>query len=167
MRRFLLLVVATLCSAVVMAQSVMVVDSEKVFKSQADYTQALTQVDALSKSYQTQVEAKFTDVENMFNQYAAVQAQYTAAMRQQVEAAILVQEQQATAFQEECFGDDGLLMKRRLELIAPIQKRVFDAIDAYAKVKGADVVLDSASNPTILYVRDGVDCTAAIIEMLK
>ena len=39
---------------------------------------------------------------------------------------------------------DGTLMKKRLELIQPIQKKVFDAISAYAKSHGYDLVLDSA-----------------------
>lgn len=37
-------------------------------------------------------------------------------------------------------------------MIEPIQKKVFAAIEAYAKQAGADVVLDSANNPhTALY----------------
>lgn len=166
MRQLFLLVVATLSTAMVMAQGVIVVDSEKIFKSQDDYTAALAQVDVLAKSYQEVVDARYEDVESLFNQYATVQASYTDAMRQQVESAILAREKEASNLQEEYFGTDGTLMKRRMELIEPIQKRVFAAIDAYAKSKGADVVLDSASNPSMLYVRDGVEATDEIIKML-
>ena len=65
------------------------------------------------------------------------------------------------------FGNDGVMMKKRIELIQPIQKRVFSAIDNYAKAGGYDMVLDKASNATMLYCSEAVDHTQKIIELLK
>ena len=63
--------------------------------------------------------------------------------------------------------DFHLLMKKRIEMIEPIQKQVFSAIEAYAKQVGADVVLDSANNPTLLYSNPSVDRTQQVIDVLK
>ena len=52
-------------------------------------------------------------------------------------------------------------------MIEPIQKQVFAAIEAYAKQAGADMVLDSANNPTLLYTAPGVDRTQQVIDALK
>lgn len=52
-------------------------------------------------------------------------------------------------------------------MIEPIQKKVFSAIEAYAKQVGADVVLDSANNPTLLYSNPSVDRTQQVIDVLK
>ena len=57
--------------------------------------------------------------------------------------------------------------KKRIEMIEPIQKQVFSAIEAYAKQVGADVVLDSANNPTLLYSNPSVDRTQQVIDVLK
>ena len=58
-------------------------------------------------------------------------------------------------------------MKKRLELIQPIQK-VFDAINAYAQSHGYDLALDSASNPTPLYNAPKLDAqTEGVIKSLK
>ena len=66
------------------------------------------------------------------------------------------------------FTLDGVdLMKKRLELIQPIQKKVFDAINAYAQSHGYDLVLDSASNPTLLYNAPKLDQTEGVIKSLK
>ena len=70
-------------------------------------------------------------------------------------------------YQQSVFGNDGLIMKKRIELIQPIQNRVFAAIDSYAKAGGYDLVLDKASNATMLYCSDAVDHTTKIIELLK
>ena len=54
------------------AQNYMVVDSEKIFKSQADYTEALTTLDELAKAEQKRVDEKFAEVESLYNRYMRV-----------------------------------------------------------------------------------------------
>lgn len=149
------------------SQSVIIVDSEKIFRSLASYNSALEEVDALSKSYQSQVDAKFENVEALYNYYVVHKAEYSAAVRQSKEAEILAMERAATEFQEQHFANDGTIMKRRLALISPIQERVFAAIESYAKSRGADVVIDESSNPTLLYSASTVNHTQAVIDMLK
>ena len=80
---------------------------------------------------------------------------------------ILAKEKAAQEYQETLCGNDGTLMKKRIEMIEPIQKQVFSAIEAYAKQVGADVVLDSANNPTLLYSNPSVDRTQQVIDVLK
>jgi outer membrane protein len=58
-------------------------------------------------------------------------------------------------------------MKKRVELIKPIQEKVFGAIELYAKANGYDLVLDKASNASILYFNTSIDHTAQVIEALK
>ena len=94
-------------------------------------------------------------------------AYLSATSRQQVEQQILDLEAQATAYQESLFGADGELMKRRMELIQPIQNRVFTAIETFSKQNGYDLVIDIAVNPTVLYYSERVNRTEAIIESLK
>ena len=52
-------------------------------------------------------------------------------------------------------------------MISPIQKQVFAAIEAYAKQVGADLVFDSANNPTLLYNNPAVERTQQVIDALK
>ncbi len=149
------------------AQNYMVVDSEKIFKSQADYTQALTTLDELAKAEQKRVDEKFAEVESLYNRYMRVKNSMTPAQQQAQENEILQREQQAIQFQESIFGNEGSLMQRRVELIQPIQKRVFSAIESYAREAGYDLVIDSASNPTLIYRSEQVDKTQAVIDRLK
>ena len=97
----------------------------------------------------------------------AQRASLSASSRQTREEAILSQERAAQQYQEGIFGKEGTLMKRRLELIAPIQKRVFDAIEAYAKQAGAAAVIDSANNPTLLYTDPASERTQQVIALLR
>lgn len=168
MRRVIIAVVAMLLTAgVVSAQNYMVVDSEKVFKSLAEYNNALEQIESLSSSYQSAVDAKFKEVEETYNSYMSRRASLSANSRQQMETLILEMEDKATEYQESLFGADGELMKKRMELIQPIQKRVFETIERYAMQYGYDLVIDIAANPTVLYYSEKVNFTQQIIEALK
>lgn len=168
MKRVLIAIVAMMmCVGIASAQNYMVVDSEKVFKSIEAYNNALNEIENLSAQYQQRVDAKFQEVENMYNAYMQQRASLNESARQQREQAILSKEAEATQLQESLFGTDGELMKRRVELIQPIQKLVFDTIDNFSKLYGYDLVIDIAANPTILYYSEKVNFTDRIIEMLK
>ena len=167
MKRLILIAVFVLTTGTLAAQNYIIVNSEKVFKSSDAYNTALSTLDKLAEQYQDMVDAKFAEVETLYNNYMNQKASLTAATRQTRENDILAKEKAAQEYQETLFGNDGTLMKKRIEMIEPIQKQVFSAIEAYAKQVGADVVLDSANNPTLLYSNPSVDRTQQVIDVLK
>ena len=149
------------------AQNYCVIDSEKVFKSLDEYNKALSTLDELGKAYQTEVDNKYKSIESLYNNYMAQKNNLSASSRASIEQQILQKEQEAQKYQQEVFGEDGTLMKKRVELIQPIQTKVFAAIEKYAKTKGYNLVLDKASNASILYYGEAIDHTAQVIEELK
>lgn len=167
MKRLILIAAFVLSAGTLAAQNYIIVNSEKVFKSIDAYNTALSTLDELAEQYQDMVDAKFAEVETLYNNYMNQKASLTAATRQTRENDILAKEKAAQEYQETLFGNDGTLMKKRVEMIEPIQKKVFSAIEAYAKQVGADVVLDSANNPTLLYSNPSVDRTQQVIDVLK
>ena len=167
MKRLILIAAFVLSAGTLAAQNYIIVNSEKVFKSIDAYNTALSTLDKLAEQYQDLVDAKFAEVETLYNNYMNQNASLTAATRQARENDILAKEKAAQEYQETLFGNDGTLMKKRIEMIEPIQKQVFSAIEAYAKQVGADVVLDSANNPTLLYSNPSVDRTQQVIDVLK
>ena len=167
MKRLILIAAFVLSAGTLAAQNYIIVNSEKVFKSIDAYNTALSTLDKLAEQYQDLVDAKFAEVETLYTNYMNQKASLTAATRQARENDILAKEKAAQEYQETLFGNDGTLMKKRIEMIEPIQKQVFSAIEAYAKQVGADVVLDSANNPTLLYSNPSVDRTQQVIDVLK
>jgi len=149
------------------AQNTAVVNSEKIFKSIDAYNEAIKQLDQMAEQYQKDVDEKFKAVEDLYNAYMQRKSPLSQASQQANEENILKMEKEATDFQESIFGTDGTLMKRRIELIQPIQKQVFGAIETYAKQHDIDMVVDIAQNATMLYYSPDVDHTQDIIDMLK
>lgn len=167
MKRLILTLALVLGAAFASAQNYAVVNSEKIFKSIDQYNQAITQLDQMANDYQKQVDAKFEEVEKIYNAYMARRAQLSQASQQANEENILKLEQEAQKYQETIFGTDGELMKKRLELIQPIQKKVFDTIKQYAEKKGYDMIIDISQNATMLYYSERADHTDEIIAILK
>jgi outer membrane protein len=168
MKKMIIALMAVLMTVgVASAQNYMVVDSEKVFKSIADYNNALAQIETLATEYQKAVDEKFKEVEQLYNSYMQVRNTLTESGRQQYEQRILQLEAEATEYQESLFGTEGELMKKRVALIQPIQERVFSVIESFSKQYGYDLVIDIAANPTVLYYSSKVDYTEQIIKALK
>lgn len=168
MKRLILTIALMLgITAAAEAQNYAVVNSEKIFKSIESYNTAIAELDKLANEYQAKVDEKFEQVEALYNAYMERKEQLNAASQQANEEKILQLEQEATEYQESIFGTDGELMQRRLELIQPIQKRVFDTIENYAKQKGYDMIIDVSQNATMLYYSSKADHTNAIIALLK
>ena len=163
----LTLVLALMTVGMASAQNYMVVDSEKVFKSISSYNEALDSLEKLAESYQQKVDAKFQEVEQLYNSYMQMRNSLTESTRQQYEQRILQMEAEATEFQESLFGTEGELMQKRVEMIQPIQERVFGVIENFSKQYGYDLVIDIAANPTVLYYSSKVDFTEMIIKALK
>ena len=167
MKRLILTLALVLGAAIASAQNYAVVNSEKIFKSINQYNEAITQLDQMANDYQKQVDAKFEQVERIYNAYMARRDQLSPASQQANEENILKLEKEAQDYQEFIFGTDGELMRKRLELIQPIQKKVFEIIEKYAKQKGYDMIIDISQNATMLYYSERADHTDEIIAILK
>ena len=167
MKRLILTLVAVAAVCVAFAQNYIVVNSEKVFKSIEAYNTAIREIDSLAERYQVQVDAKFREVETLYNNYMPRKSSLSVANQNAIENQILTLEREATKFQESIFGTNGELMKRRIELIQPIQQRVFKAIEEYSNEKGYELVLDVAQNANVLFYSPKADHTQAIIDRMK
>ena len=167
MRGVILAVALMLGITAASAQNYAVVNSEKIFKSIEAYNEAIAQLDQFAEKYQKDVDAKFEQIETLYNNYMQRRSQLSEASQKANEDNILRLEQEATQYQESLFGTDGELMKKRLELIQPIQQKVFAAIEEYAKAKGLDMIIDTAQNATMLYHSAKADHTEAVIALLK
>ncbi len=167
MKRLFLLAMFVLTVGTLSAQNCIIVNSEKVFKSIDAYNQALTALDELAKQYQQDVDSRFGQVEQLYNTYMEEKASLSQRARQEREEQIIALEKETNKYQESIFGKEGTLMNKRKELIEPIQKKVFAAIEVYAQKVNAAAVIDSANNPTLLYKSASADHTQQVIDLLK
>ena len=165
MKKFVVLFALVFCAASgAWAQSYVFVNSETIFKSQADYNSAIKQLDDLSAEYQKNIDDAYAELDETFNNYAAQRGYLSETSRQNREEQIVNREKEIKKYQQDVFGPEGELMKKRIELIKPIQER---AINKYAETNNLGMVVDRANNQTLLYYQPALDKTDEIIKMLN
>ncbi len=149
------------------AQRYAFIDTDYILEQIPAYQEAKTEIDAQAEKWQKQVEARYDEIEQMYQAYKAEQVLLTPEMRKNREQEVINKEKEAKEFQRSKFGVDGELYKLRQELIQPIQEEVYDAVRKMADQKSYAVIFDkAASTSAIIYANPKYDQSEEILQRL-
>lgn len=155
-----------LSSQVASAQKFAYVDSEYILSQMPSYKSAQKQLDELSKEWQQEVEVKFDEIDKLYKQYQAEKVLLTKDMQTKREDDIIEKEREAKKYQNDKFGYEGELFKKRSELIKPIQDKVYEAINKVAKSNGLDFIFDKSGDMLMLVSNPKYDRSDEVLEEL-
>ena len=148
------------------AQKYALIDLDYILKNIPAYEMANEQLEQISKKWQSEVEAKVKEVENMYKNYQAEQVFLSAEMKTKKEEAILAKEKEAQELRKKYFGPEGELFKKRESLIAPIQDDIYQAVKTISEEKGYMMVLDRASSDNIIFASPKIDISNDVLVKL-
>ncbi len=131
------------------------------------YQKAQKQIDDLAADWQKELDKKLADIEGKVNDLRKNELLLPEDIKEEKELEITTLQNDLRIFQSKKFGVGGDLFKRRKELIQPIQRKVFKAIESLAKDNNYSFVLDKSKNSNILYADPKYDKSDAIIRKLK
>ncbi len=160
---FVLVVTGTLAAV---AQKYCIIDSKYILEKIPDYKNSQASLDAMSKSWQTEVDNQMQEVERMYKSYQAERAMLSDDVRKKREDEIVQREKTAKDLQKQRFGYEGDLFKKRQELVKPIQDKVYNAVQKVAQQKGYDLVLDKAGGVTLFYADPKLDRSDDVLKLL-
>ena len=152
------------CSADVFAQKLASVNTQEIFAQMPETKEMQTNLDAFGKELQEQLEAIQVEFNNRYAEFEKNQATMNPTVKQMKQSELSGLQERYAQFQQIAQQD---FAKKQQELAAPIQEKLDAAISQVAKAGGYDMVLDKASNATMLYCSEAVDHTQKIIELLK
>jgi len=165
MKKLLLGLFAILAfTASVSAQKFGFVDSQYILENIPEYKSAQQQLDRISLQWQKEIEAKFAEIDKMYKDFQAESILLSDDMKKKREDEIIDKEKAAKELQKQRFGKGGDLLKRRQELIKPIQDKVYNAIKDISTTKNYVAVFDKSSDLTILYTNPKFDISDAVLE---
>jgi outer membrane protein len=148
------------------AQKYAFVDSEYILNNIPNYKAAQDEIDKLSTQYENEVKGLYEIIDKMYKEYQAEKILLTDEMKSKREEQIVTKEREAKKMQNDYFGEEGLLFKKRQELIKPIQDEVYNAVKDIANEGGYAVIFDSASGPGMLYTNPRYDISDQILQRL-
>lgn len=151
MKRIILLIVAVMFTMACFAQKYAYVDTEYILNNIPVYESAKTQLEDLTKEWKKEIDAKKSSIDQMYNNYQSERILLTEELRAKREDEIMKKEQELKQLQQKYFGEEGLLYKKREELIKPIQDDIYNAIKEIATEGSYAVIFDTANNLNMLY----------------
>ncbi len=167
MKRLLFAVVLVLSSTVSsFAQKYAYVDTDYIMSNIPEYNDAQDMLDDLATQWQKEIEEKFTAIDKLYKDYQAESVLLPEDIKKQRENDIIQKEKEAKDLQKKRFGKDGDLHKKRVELIQPIQEKVFGAIEEIANTRGYAFVFDKSSGSSLLYVQEKYDLSDDVLDQV-
>jgi outer membrane protein len=148
------------------AQKFAYVDSQYILDNLPEYTEAQAQLDEVSATWQKEIEAKFAEVDKMYQDYQAQAVLLPEDMKKKKEQEIVDKEKESKNLQRQRFGQNGDLMKKRQELVKPIQEKVYNAIQEIATSSNYAMILDKAGALTILFANPKYDISDEVLDNL-
>lgn len=151
-------------STISVAQKYAFVDTDYILRNIPEYTDAQDMLDELASEWQKEIEDMFAEVDRLYKEYQAEAVLLPEDMKRQKENEIVQLEKDAKALQKKRFGVDGDLQKKRMELVQPIQEKVFNAIEEIATTRNYSFIFDKASGATILYAEAKYDLSDDVLD---
>ncbi|MBP6397426.1 MAG: OmpH family outer membrane protein [Saprospiraceae bacterium] len=147
---------------VVDAQRIAVADINAILTEMSEYKAAQKELDEIASSWRQEISKEQDKVKSLYNKYQAEQVLLTDDLKKQREEEIVAKEGEVREMNKRRFGPEGDLFKKRQQLVAPIQDKVFAAIENYAAEKGYDLIFDKAGAAGLLFVKPEFDKTEDI-----
>lgn len=148
------------------AQRFAYVDTEYILSQLPDYKSAQKKLDEVSEVWQKEVDAKYAEIDKLYKNYKAEEVLLNGEQKKQRQYEIIAKEKAAKQFQQDKFGYEGELFKKREQLIKPIQDRVFDAIQTIAKREDLDFIFDKSGDMIMLFSNARFDKSGEVLEEL-
>jgi len=166
MKRILLLSLFLILGIAGFCQKFAFVDSDYILKKIPQYRSAQEQLEKLAGQYQKEVEDRFVSIDEQVRSYQAEKVLLTLDMRNKREQELVQRQKEAQDLQRNYFGPDGVLFKKRTELIKPIQDQVYNAVKDLASEGGYAAIFDVANNPTVLFSNSKYDKSDEVLQKL-
>ena len=148
------------------AQRIAVVDIQEILSNMEEYSSAEAQLDKVASEWRQEVAIEFDKIKSLYNKYQAEQVLLSDADKKKREDEIVDAEAAARELQKKRFGPEGDLFLKRQELVAPVQEKVFSAIEDFAADRGYDLIFDKAGSTGLLFTSDEYDKTADLKKRL-
>lgn len=166
MKKLMILMLVTAFSGVMLAQKYAYVDTEYILNNIPTYESAKTQLDDLSVDWKKEIDAIKESVDRMYKDYQAERILLTEELRVKREEDIMRKEREMRELQQKYFGKDGLLFKKREELVKPIQDDIYNAIKEIAVEGSYAVIFDTANSLNMLYTDPRYDKSDDVLKKL-
>lgn len=166
MKKILIMTVMLATAFAASAQKFALVDMEYILKNIPAYERANEQLTQVGKKWQAEVDALNTEAQTMYKNYQNEVVFLSQEQKKTRQEAIMNKEKEASDLKRKYFGPEGELFKKRTSLMTPIQEEIYNAVKDIADLRGYSLVLDRASDTSIIFGSPKVDISNEVLSKL-
>lgn len=148
------------------AQKIGYVDTDYILGKIPEYKAAQAEMDKTSVEWQKEIEVKYGEIDKLYKIYQAEAVLLTEDMKKKRENEIINKEKEVKELQKSRFGVDGELFKKRMELVKPIQDKVYSAVKLVAEKSGLAFIFDKAGQISLLYANSKYDKSEDVVTLM-
>lgn len=148
------------------AQRIAFVNTRYILDQMPEYESAQKELDRFSKQWQEEVDERYQQIKRMRDAYNAEAILLTEEMKRTRQDEIDRREREARELQKKRFGPEGDLFKKRVELIQPIQDRVYNAVKEVAGQSYVAVFDLGGQSSNLLFASEKYDKSDSVLRKL-
>lgn len=166
MKKTIMLFAMLITALTMSAQKFALIDMDYILKNIPAYERANEQLNQISKRWQGEVEALTQEAQTLYKNYQSEAVFLSEEQKTRKEEEIVAKEKEASELKRKYFAPDGELYKKRESLMAPIQDEIYNAVKELADAKGYSLILDRASDASIIFASPKIDISNEVLSKL-
>lgn len=173
MKKLLMISIFFLASVSLFAQAspaikIGYVDSQVIMTQYPAAIKAQSDLEATIAEWNKQLETMKQDYQKFIGDQQTKYEAMSEAEKKNVQQDLVKREQDITKYQQEKFGQpNGEIYKKQEQLLAPIKKKIFEAIEQVAKDENMKFMFDKTGEAFLLYGDAEFDMTFKVLDKLK
>lgn len=163
---FLLLLIITGAGGYAEAQKFGYIDTDYILSQMPEYKQAQAEIEQLSKTWHTEIQQMYKEIDGMYSELQAEEVLLTPEMKEERLAEIKVKEEEVRKYNNQVFGYEGLFFLKKKELMKPVLELVFEATEKVSKTHRLGFMFDKSADMVMIYTDPIHDYTDYVLEEL-
>lgn len=147
----LCLLLAVIGTGKAQEQKIGYVDTDYILSQMSEYQGIQQQLSSISSEWNAELEKMKQEVQQLKEDYQSKEILYTDELKEKKQQEIQNKVEQRQQYLDQKFGAEGEYFQKQKELLEPIQRKVFNAVNTVAKRQDFDFVFDRAQNSNMLY----------------
>lgn len=144
-------------------QKIGFIDSDMIIEQMPEYAGIEQRLNLLSESWRDELREMDREIDRLKEEFDAREVLYTDDVREQRRAEIDALIDNRERYLEEKFGPEGEYFQRQRELLEPVQRQVFDAVNRVADREEFDFVFDRSQDVKFLFAKSEWNLTEEVM----
>lgn len=147
-------------------QKIGYVDTDDILSQMPEYENIQQKLRLISSDWNSELKKLDEEIEQLKADFQAKKVLFTEEQRTEKKNQIQTLSDQRQQYLEQKFGAKGDYFQKQKDLLGPIQKSVFDAINTVAEKENFDFVFDQAQNTGLLFGKKEFNLNEKVLEQL-